>query len=138
MNEREVQQRLAALQQIQVEAEAVQRRIVELELLLSEYNRTIETLEFFNSMEGSVEALMNLGGGVFAYVDVKESKKFLVDVGGGIVIEREVGEVIDFIKRRISRVEESIQKLTAVLQQLSQQAARIQEELAKLSEKREG
>ncbi len=138
MNEREVQQKLAALQQIQVEAEAVQRRIVELELLLSEYNRTIETLEFFNSIEGSVEALMNLGGGVFAYVDVKESKKFLVDVGSGIVIEREVGEVIDFIKRRISRVEESIQKLTAVLQQLSQQAARIQEELAKLSEKREG
>ncbi len=136
--EREVQEKLAVLQQLQAEAEALQRRIVELELLAGEYSRTLETLEFFNSIDDGVEALMNLGGGVFAYVDIKNCKKMLVDIGSGVVIEREVGEAIEFIKRKKSDVEENVQKLTAMLQQVAQQAAKVQDELAKLMKKEEG
>ncbi|MET1124536.1 MAG: prefoldin subunit alpha [Archaeoglobaceae archaeon] len=131
MSEEEVRQKVAALQQLQLQAEVLQRRVVELELLLSEYNRTLETLEYFNSIEGDVEALMNLGGGVFAYVDIRENKKFLVDVGAGVVVEREVSEAIDFIKKKISRVEEAINQTSAALQEILQRAAKIQEELAK-------
>ncbi|OYT35024.1 prefoldin subunit alpha [Archaeoglobales archaeon] len=134
-NEREVQEKLAILQQLQGEAETLQRRIVELELLSNEYKRTIETLEFFESIEAGVEALMSLGGGIFAYVDIKNCKKILVDVGSGVVIEREVKDAIEFIKKRKSDVEENIQKLTQMLRQVAQQAASIQEELAKLIQK---
>ncbi len=137
-NEKEVQEKLAALQQLQSEAEVLQRRIVELELLANEYSRTLETLEFFDSIDDGVEALMNLGGGVFAYVDIKNCKKMLVDIGSGVVVEREVKDAIEFIKKRKSDVEENVQKLTQMLQQVAQQAAKIQEELAKLMRKEEG
>ena len=137
-NEKEVQEKLAVLQQLQSEAEILQRRIVELELLANEYSRTLETLEFFDSIDDGVEALMNLGGGVFAYVDIKNCKKMLVDIGSGVVVEREVRDAIEFIKKRKSDVEENVQKLTQMLQQVAQQAAKIQEELAKLMRKEEG
>jgi len=135
MEEREriIQERLAVLQQLQSEAEVVQRRIIELELLVNEFERTIEALEYFNSIEGTPEALMNIGGGVFAYVDIKNSKKFLVDVGAGVYIEKDVKDAIESVKRKKERVEENVQKLTNLLQQIVSQAARIQEELAKLA-----
>lgn len=136
--DREIQEKIAMLQYLQNEADTIQRRIVELELMENEYRKTLETLEFFNSIDEGVEALMNLGGGVFAYVDVKNSKKMLVDVGSGVVIEREVGEAIEFVKKKIKRIEENSQKLTAMLQQVLAQASKIQEELAKKEEERKG
>ena len=130
-DEQKMQEKLAALQHLQSEAEVLQRRIVELELLENEYRKTLETLEFFESIDSDVEALMNLGGGVFAYVDVRNSKKMLVDIGSGVVVEREVKEAIEFVKNRIKKIEENSKNLTAMLQQVLAQAAKIQEELSK-------
>ncbi len=139
MEEREriIQERLAVLQRLQAEAETVQREIIRMELLVSEFERTIETLEYFDSVEGEPEALMNIGGGVFAYVDVKNSKKFLVDVGAGVYIEKDVKDAIESVKRKKERIEENVQKLTTLLQQIVNQAARIQEELARLAKEEE-
>jgi prefoldin alpha subunit len=135
VKDREVQEKLAVLQQLQAEADTVQRRIVELELLSSEYSRTIETLEYFNSIDGSVEALMNLGGGVFAYVDIKNAKKLLVDVGAGVVIERDIESALEFVKKKRDKIEEEINRLTSIVQQIAAQAARVQEELSKMVRK---
>ena len=129
-SEKEIQEKVAALQYLQGEAETLQRRIVELELLESEYRKTLETLEFFESIDTDVEALMNLGGGVFAYVDVKNSKKMLVDIGSGIIVEREVKEAIEFVKNKIKRIEENREKLTLMLQQVVSQVQKIQQELS--------
>ncbi len=129
-SEKEVQEKIATLQILQEEAETLQRRLVELEILENEYRKTLETLEFFESIDTDVEALMNLGGGVFAYVDVKNSKKMLVDIGSGVVVEREVGEAIDFVKKKIKKIEESQEKMTSMLQQILAQAQKIQQELA--------
>ncbi len=131
MDEEKMQEQIFILQQLQAESEAVQRRIVELELVQAELDKTIESLEYFESLDGSVEALMNLGGGVFAYVDVKDSKKMLVDVGAGIIVEKQVDEAIETLKRKKEKVNENIAKLEQVLQQIVGQARRIQEELAK-------
>lgn len=129
-SEKEIQEKIATLQILQEEAEALQRRIVEMEILENEYRKTLETLEFFESIENDVEALMNLGGGVFAYVDVKNSKKMLVDIGSGVVVEREVGEAMEFIKKKIKRIEENQEKMTSMLQQILAQVQKIQQEIA--------
>uniref|UniRef100_A0A7C3VG14 Prefoldin subunit alpha n=2 Tax=Archaeoglobus fulgidus TaxID=2234 RepID=A0A7C3VG14_ARCFL len=133
-SEKEIQEKIATLQILQEEAEAIQRRIMELEILENEYRKTLETLEFFKSIDSDVEALMNLGGGIFAYVDVKNSKKMLVDIGSGVVVEREVEEAIEFIKKRIGRIEENQEKMTSMLQQILAQIQRIQQEIAKQQE----
>ncbi len=134
---KEVEGKLAILQQLQAEAEAVQRKIVELEILNTEFRKTIDTLEYFKDVDGEVETLMNLGGGVFAYATVKNPKRFLVDVGSSVVIEKDVGDAIEFLKKKVERTEEEINKLTSVVQQIASQAAKIQNELARMV-KREG
>ncbi len=132
MDEEKIRERILILQQLQAESETVQRRIVELELVQADLDKTIESLEYFESLDGNVEALMNLGGGVFAYVDVKDSKKMLVDVGAGIIVEKQVKDAIETLKKKKEKVNENITKLDQLLQQIVEQARNIQEEIAKM------
>ena len=127
----EVQEKYYLLQHLQAESEAIQRKIVELEIVDSQLEKTIESLEYFNSLDDGVEALMNLGGGVFAYVDVKNAKKMLVDVGAGVVVEKEVGEAIEFLKKKREVIQQNITQLESLLQQILERMKAIQADLAK-------
>jgi prefoldin alpha subunit len=130
---RKIQERLLILQQLRAESEAIQRRIIEFDFAQSELDKTIESLEYFDSLDGGTEALMNLGGGVFAYVDVKESKKMLVDVGSGVIIEKEVKDAIKTLRKKKENLQQTISKLEQFLEQIGAQAEKIQKEIAELS-----
>ncbi|WP_457590445.1 prefoldin subunit alpha [Geoglobus sp.] len=131
--ERAIQERLIFLEELRKEAEGIQARIVEVQLLKEELNRTIESLEFFEKAEGDVEALLNLGGGVFAYVDVKNSRKMLVDVGAGVVVEKEVKEAIETLRNKKQNVEETENKLRELLTQIAGQMEKLQKEISELA-----
>ncbi len=135
--EREIQQRLILLEQLREQAEALQRRLVEVELFKSELERTIESLEFFEKSEEKTEALMNLGGGVFAYVDIVEKKKFLVDVGSGIVIEKELREAIDFLNRKKENMEKTRAEIEEAIRSIASRMESLQREIAELSKEAE-
>ncbi len=137
MEKEKVDERVIMLQQLQSEAEAIQRKIFELEIVDSQLEKTIESLEYFDSLDEGVEALMNLGGGVFAYVDVKNAKKMLVDVGAGVVVEKEVKEAIDFLKKKRETIQQNVTTLEQALQQIVERARQIQEELLKEAKKEE-
>jgi len=131
--ERAIQERLVFLEELRKEAEGIQARIIEVQMMKDELNRTIESLEFFEKSEGDVEALLNLGGGVFAYVDVKNSKKMLVDVGSGVVVEKEVKDAIETLSRKKQNVEETEKKLKELLEQIAGQMEKIQKEISELA-----
>ncbi len=128
-----VEEKVAELQQLQREFELLQRRILELEILANEYRRAISTLEFLKSSEGVVNALISLGGGVFGYVDFKETKKFLVNVGAGIVVEKDAEKALEFIKKKLEEVEKASSEATSALREVAVQASKIQREIAELS-----
>ncbi len=131
--ERAIQERLVFLEELRKEAEGIQARIIEIQMMKEELNRTIESLEFFEKSESDVEALLNLGGGVFAYVDVRNSKKMLVDVGAGVVVEKEVKDAIETLSRKKQNVEETEKKLGELLQQIAGQMEKIQKEISELA-----
>ncbi len=128
-----VEEKVAELQQLQREFELLQRRILELEILANEYRRAISTLEFLKSSEGVVNALISLGGGVFGYVDFKETKKFLVNVGAGIVVEKDAEKTLEFIKKKLEEVEKASNEAASALREVAVQASKIQREIAELS-----
>jgi len=130
--EKEIREKYLALQQLQAESEIIQRKIIELELAHSQLEKTIESLEFFNSIDGNVNALMNLGGGVFAYVNVSNVKKLLVDVGAGIIVEKDVKEAIEFLKKKKEDIEQAMVQLEQALQQVVEKAKSVQNELTKI------
>ena len=132
--ERTIQERLIYFEGLRKEAEGIQERIQEIQTIKSELDKTIESLEFFEKVE-SVDALLNLGGGVFAYADVRDNRKVLVDVGAGVIIEKEVKEAIEILKNKKEEMEKTEQKLRELLNQIASQMMKIQEELEELMKK---
>lgn len=132
-----IEEKVAILQQIQRDFELLQRRLVELELVANEYRRAISTLEFLKSSEKEVNALISLGGGIYAYSDIKECKKVLVDIGSRVVVEKDVESALDFIKKRLEEVEKSSAETANTLKSLALEASKIQREIAELSKKQE-
>jgi len=133
VSEKKVQEKLFTIQQLREESETVQKKIIEVEMARSELDKTIESLEYFDQLDGTSEALMNLGGGVFAYVDIKESKKMLVDVGAGVIVEKEVKDAIESLKNRKESMSKMITNLENLLDQIVNRAEGIQRELAELA-----
>jgi len=132
-----IEEKIAVLQQLQREFEALQRRLVELELIANDYRRAISTLEFLKSAEKDVNALISLGGGIYAYSEIKESKKILVDVGSGVMVEKDVEGAIDFVKKRLEEVEKSSAETTNALRSVAIEASKVQREIAELSKQKE-
>jgi len=132
-----IEEKVAILQQIQRDFELLQRRLVELELVANEYRRAISTLEFLKGTEGAVNALISLGGGIYAYSDIRESKKVLVDIGSGVVVEKDVENALEFMKKRLEEVEKSSAETTNTLRSLALEASKIQREIAELSRGKE-
>lgn len=132
-----IEEKVAILQQIQRDFELLQRRLVELELVANEYRRAISTLEFLKDSQKEVNALISLGGGIYAYSDIKECKKVLVDVGSRVVVEKDVESALDFIKKRLEEIEKSSAETTNTLKGLALEASKIQQEIAELSKKKE-
>ncbi|MDK2795405.1 MAG: prefoldin alpha subunit [Archaeoglobaceae archaeon] len=132
-----IEEKVAILQQIQRDFELLQRRLVELELVANEYRRAISTLEFLKSSEKEVNALISLGGGIYAYSDIKECKKVLVDIGSRVVVEKDVESALDFIKKRLEEVEKSSAETANTLKSLALEASKIQREIAELSKMQE-
>lgn len=131
--DQKVQEKYYYLQQLRNDSETVQNRINEVENARNELDSTIESLEYFESLDGQAEALMNLGGGVFAYVDVKDSRKMLCDVGGGVVMEKEVGDAIESLKERREKLKENISNLENTYNQIVNEAEKVQQELTELT-----
>ncbi|MEG9195002.1 MAG: prefoldin subunit alpha [Candidatus Methanoglobus sp.] len=132
-----IEEKVAILQQIQRDFELLQRRLVELELVANEYRRAVSTLEFLKGAESEVNALISLGGGIYAYSDIKESKKVLVDVGSGVVVEKDLESAMEFLKKRLEEIEKSSAETTNTLKSLALEASKIQREIAELSKKKE-
>lgn len=132
-----IEEKVAILQQIQRDFELLQRRLVELELVANEYRRAVSTLEFLKGAESEVNALISLGGGIYAYSDIKESKKVLVDVGSGVVVEKDLESAMEFLKKRLEETEKSSAETTNTLKSLALEASKIQREIAELSKKKE-
>ncbi len=132
--EKSIQERLIYFEGLRKEAEGIQERIEEIQLIKNEIDKAIESLEFFEKAE-NVDALLNLGGGVFAYADVKENKKVLVDVGAGVIIEKEVSDAIETLKNKKQEMDDAERKLRELLNQIANQMMKIQGELEELMKK---
>ncbi len=132
--ERSIQERLVYFEGLRKEAEGIQERIEEIQLVKNELDKAIESLEFFEKAE-SIDALLNLGGGVFAYADVKENKKVLVDVGAGVIIEKDVSDAIETLRNKKREMDEAEKKLKELLNQIANQMMKIQQELEELMKK---
>jgi len=96
-----------------------------LQAALMDYNKAKLTLENLKKTDKDLEILLPIGGGTFIDASAKKSSKVLVDIGSGLVSEKNYDDAIKKIDERVKNLEKTQEKLAQMIEQVQQEATNI-------------
>ncbi|MCD6171546.1 MAG: prefoldin subunit alpha [Thermoplasmata archaeon] len=107
----EVEKDIYMLRRHQEQMEDIYAQVEIIEGLIKEYETTADTLIEIQKFENGRDALMPVGGNVFLYASIKETKKVVAKVGGKVFMEKNVNRAIDFVNKRIEELKKNEEAL---------------------------
>ncbi|MCD6513129.1 MAG: prefoldin subunit alpha [Thermoplasmata archaeon] len=125
----DVERELYKLQQHQEQIEDIYAQIELIERLIKDYERTVDTLIEIEKMEGEREAMLPIGGNLFLYATIKDTRKVVARVGGKVMIEKSVNRAIDFVNKRIEELKRSEESLIKTANDIREKMEEISKKL---------
>lgn len=93
--------------------------------LLEESHNSFEAIKNL-SLDEETSSLIPLGIGIYVKSAIYPINKVLVNVGGGVVIEKKKEDAVNFIEQRIKEFETASKQLSSQKQQISYRMMEIQ------------
>lgn len=93
--------------------------------LLEESHNSFEAIKNL-SLDSDSSSLVPLGIGIFVKSTIHSINKVLVNVGAGVIIEKDKDDAVNFIEHRIKEFETAVKQLTSQKQQVSYRMMEIQ------------
>jgi prefoldin alpha subunit len=117
----------------------LQRRLQELleqnsllERKLMEIDTTKNGLEYLKKTGKSNEVMIPLGSGCFIYGSTENVKKVLINTGSNVIIEKGIGEALQFLKKQEEDVEKMGQdinkQINEIVKKMNEIALELQEQ----------
>jgi len=103
-----------------------------LQAALMDYNKAKLTLENLKKTDKDLEILLPIGGGTFIDASAKKSSKVLVDIGSGLVSEKNYDDAIKKIDERVENLQKTQEKLAQMIEQLQQEATEVSTKAQKI------
>jgi prefoldin alpha subunit len=88
--------------------------------------------------ESEVESLMPVGIGVYMKALVPSVKKLLVNVGAGVVVEKNREDTVNYIESRIKEFETALSQLYSQKQQIEMRMEQIQKQVNQMLQQSSG
>jgi prefoldin alpha subunit len=88
--------------------------------------------------ESEVESLMPVGIGVYMKALVPPVKKLLVNVGAGVVVEKNREDTVNYIESRIKEFETALSQLYSQKQQIEMRMEQIQKQVNQMLQQSSG
>jgi len=136
-NQKELQKMYLELQFLDEQMKQIQKQITMLDEQLVELNNTIQAFDDFNKTAVGTKILVSLSPGIFTTAELKDNKELLVNVGGNIVVKKNVAETKDLLKKRFDSIKKYRDLTLAEMQKMGLQASNIEQEINKIIEKKE-
>ena len=136
-NQKELQKMYLELQFLDEQMKQIQKQITMLDEQLVELNNTIQALDDFNKTAVGTKILVSLSPGIFTTAELKDNKELLVNVGGNIVVKKNVAETKDLLKKRFDSIKKYRDLTLAEMQKMGLKASNIEQEINKIIEKKE-
>jgi len=136
MDEREKQIRELAAEATwqQQQAKDIQGQLQNLQMIEIEISKTTEALK--NLKEEKI-SLFNLGSGVFVKGELKDINSLLINVGGNVLIEKDIESTLQFLEERRKEINEAKDDLLKSMQMISTRLKEIDTEARRLIKKGE-
>jgi len=132
-NNQEIQQKYMEMQMIDQQLQAISQHLANFDNQLSEINDTKKALDDLSKVEEGSETLVTIASGIFAKAKITDVKNLKVNVGGNVVVEKDVESTKKLLDNQMSEVERAKGQLLSQFEQLSQKNMGLQETLKDLS-----
>lgn len=124
--EEKVQRLIVAYQEYQAEHDALVQQLSFSRMAAEGLDRAISAVEALTTAEEGQEILVPIGSGSFAYARLASKDRVVLNVGGGVSIEKPVAEAGKSLKARRDEVAEGSRKLAELVAKIEQEMAGIQ------------
>ena len=135
MNEQEEK-----LQKLYMEFQILNQRIQQLENQnealnsnLMELMATNQSLDDIKSIKGKTEILVPISSGIYAKADIKESDRFMVNVGANTVLVKDLKSTKGIIESQIGEIRTLQENLAEQLQKQTTKAALMEQEISNIA-----
>ena len=124
--EEEIRRLLAAYQQYQAQADGVMRQLSLTQLTAEGLERASTAVDALDRAEVGQEIMVPIGSGSFIHAILASKEKVVLNVGAGAHIEKNTTEAKEILQNRKSEVQEGSRKLNEVLSKIDQEMQKIQ------------
>ena len=132
--QKEIQQKYVEYQVAEQQIKQMQQQMERLEAQTAEANSIEQSIADISKAKPGEEVLVPVSGGVFFKATMDDNHKFLVNVGGGVVVEKDIDGTKDLLKKQSDEIDKY---KTQIAQQLAEHFMKFQQlelELKKLVE----
>ncbi len=124
--EEEIRRLLAAYQQYQAQADGIMRQLSLTQLTAEGLERASTAADALDRAEVGQEIMVPIGSGSFIHATLASKEKVVLNVGAGVHIEKDAAEAQEILKVRKAEVQEGSRKLNEVLSKIDQEMQKIQ------------
>ena len=117
--EKKLQEKVMAYKMLENRLEALGRQQQMFTQRLIEINNTIASIEEIK--KGEKDILFPLGSAAFAKGEVSDEKKIIVDIGAGVVLEKDISDGIALLEDRRKEIENAAMVLKNEIDTIAQQ-----------------
>ncbi len=100
-----VQQKFMEYQMLEQQLKQMQQQLEKLDEQKKEAALVENNLDDFNHSEKGSEVLVPISGGIFFQTTLSDSRKFLVNVGQGVVVEKDLEGVKGLVKEQVKDID---------------------------------
>jgi prefoldin alpha subunit len=125
-DEEEIRRLLAAYQQYQAQADGIMRQLSLTQLTAEGLERASTAADALDRAEVGQEIMVPIGSGSFIHATLASKEKVVLNVGAGVHIEKDASEAKEILNVRKAEVQEGSRKLNEVLSKIDQEMQKIQ------------
>ncbi len=120
MNEEELKQALGALEIYKSNLEQLNQQKSFVDLSLKDYQMAKTTLEAFKDAAEGDEVMVPLGAGILTRMNIGE-KRFIVNAGSGVSVEKDYEGAMDILQRRMDDIETGLKSIDDNIKRMEQE-----------------
>ena len=128
MNENKVKEKYMEYQMLMQQFQQLQENISALEKHIFELRALDDNLSSLSKTKAGEETLMPLGSGIFVKGELKDNSNVVMNVGGGVCVEKSVDEAKDTVSIQLSDVTNVFTELQEEIMKTSEKLQSLQDE----------
>jgi len=121
MNE-ELSRYVAQIEQYKEQIQSLELQLQYIQTALADYKKAKITLEKIKKEDKNNEILVPIGGGAFLNAKAIDTSKILLDIGSGLITEKNKEDAIKKIDERIEQLEKTQDNFSNIMKQYQTEA----------------